>query len=129
MTRFAKGGLLFRSCDVACLNYRFPTSSLTDGESLLHASKLECQDIDGEWLDFDHGWPRAVNPDCHIGIDNSSILLPQLEFCAPVNFACKKCVDISEIPGKVPIRKSPIETILNDLAVNDVIAFEKSLWG
>ena len=89
--------------------------------------KLECQDIDGEWLDCDHGWPRAVTPDCHIGIGNSAIPVPQLEFCAPVNFVCKKCVDINEIHGKVSIRKSLIETILNDLAVNDVIAFEKSL--
>ena len=71
--------------------------------------------------------PRAVNPDFQIGIDNDSMLLPQLEFCAPVNFVCKKCVDISEIYGKVSIRKSPIGTNLNDLAVSDVIAFEKSL--
>ena len=122
-----KRGLLFRSCEAECLNYHFPTSSLTEDESLLHTSKLERRDIDGEGLDCGHGWPRAVNPDCHIGIDNSAMLLPQLEVCAPVNFVCKKCVDISEIDGKVPIRKSPIDTILNDLAVNDVIAFEKSL--
>ena len=60
-------------------------------------------------------------------IDNSDMFLLQLEYRNPINFVCKKCVDVSEIPNEISIRKSSAKTILNDLTVSDVIFCEKSL--
>ena len=55
------------------------------------------------------------------------MFLPKLEFPTPANFFCKKCVKVSEIPGEISIRKPPDKTIVNDMAVSDVIGCEKSL--
>ena len=111
--------------------YKLPflTESLTEAESLLRLSKLECRDIECEGIYFDRGCFKAAIPDRHTGLDNSEMFLPQLEFPAPVNAVCTKCVDISEIATKIPIRKSSGRTILNDFAVNDVIVCEKSPMG
>ena len=51
----------------------------------------------------------------------------QIEFRTPINFVCKKFGGASNIPPKLFIRKSSSGTILNDLAVIDVIVCEKSL--
>ena len=50
-----------------------------------------------------------------------------VEFPTPTNFVCKKCVDASAISSELFVRKSSAKTILNDLAVIDVIVCEKSL--
>ena len=69
----------------------------------------------------------AANPECHIELDNSEMFTPQLEFPAPINLVCKKCVDACDISSKISTRKSSAETILGDLAVNGVIVCKKSL--
>ena len=48
------GILLLSSEEIEWLNYRCPTESLSDEESLLHLCKLECQDIEREGIDCDH---------------------------------------------------------------------------
>ena len=55
------------------------------------------------------------------------MFLPELDFPRPVNFVCEDCLESSDLMGKIPIRKSSSQSILKDLAVIDVIVFEKSL--
>ena len=57
------------------------------------------------------------------------MFLPQLDCFDPINFVCIKCVAASEIPNKIPIRKSSSKTTLKDLTVSDVIVTEKPLRG
>ena len=115
--------------DIECLNYRFSTASLTEGESRLHLFKLEYQDPQCEGLDCNHGCYKAVIPSCRNELDNSDMFMLNVEFTTPVNFVCKKCVDASGISSKLFVRKSSAKTILNDSAVGDVIVCEKSLRG
>ena len=91
--------------DIECLNYRFPTSSLTEGASILHLFKLECQDPQFEGLDFNHGRYKAVSPSCRNELDNSDMFMLNIEFPTPINFVCKKCVGASGISPKLFIRK------------------------
>ena len=119
--------LLFRSRGVACVNCRSPTASLAEGESHIHISKLECQDNDCDGLDCNHGCFKSVNPMRRKELDDSEMLLPQLEPFTPINFVCKECIEVIEISRKISTMKSSAITILNDLAVNDVIAREKSI--
>ena len=59
------------------------TSSLTDGESLLHLFKLECQDSECNGLNCNHGCYRAVNKECHIELDESDMYMLHIEFPTP----------------------------------------------
>ena len=93
----------------------------------MHLSKLECQDKNSEGLYCKHGCFKAVNPGCHIELDNSEMFMPQIEFPTPTNFVCRKCVDASEIAAEIFLRQSSAKTILNDLAVSDVIVCATSL--
>ena len=113
--------------DIECLNYRFSTASLTDGESLVHLLNLECQGPECECLDCEHGCYKAVNENCLIEPDNYDMFMLNIEFLSPANFVCKKCVDASGIASELLTRKSSAKTILKDLAVSDVIVCEKPL--
>ena len=113
--------------DAECLNFRFPTPSLTENESRLHLFKLECQDPQCEGLECNHGGYKAANEGCHTELDNSDMYMLNIEFPTPINFVCKECVDVSGISSKLPTRKSSSKTILNDLTVSDVIVCEKAL--
>ena len=88
-TRCDKEILLFRSLGIECLNYRMPTSSLEEGESILRISKLECHYEDCEGLDCNHGCFEAVNPDRCKELDYSEMFLPQLDCFNPINFPGK----------------------------------------
>ena len=90
-------------------------------------SRLECHYGDGEGLYCNHGCLKAVNIARRKELDGSEMLLPKLDFPAQVNSVCEKCVDASEIPNKISIRKSLTETILKDLEVSGVIVCEKHL--
>ena len=115
--------------DIVCLNYRFTTARLTEGDSLLHLLKLECQGEECEVLDCEHGCYKAVIGNCHKELDNSDMFMLNVEFPTPTNFVCKKCVDASAISSELFVRKSSAKTILNDLAVSDVIFCKKYLRG
>ena len=93
--------------DIGCFNFRFSTASLTEGESLLHLFKLECQDPQCEGLDCNRGCYKSVIESCHIEVGNSDMCMLNIEFRNPVNFVCKKCVDVRGISLKLPRRKSP----------------------
>ena len=82
-TRCAKEILLFRSLEIECLNYRSPTSGITEGESLLHTSKLECHYDDCEGLDCNHGRFKAVSDERRKILDGSEMFLPQLDCFRP----------------------------------------------
>ena len=86
--------------------------SLTEGESLLHLFNLECQDPECEGLDCEHGCYKAVSENSHIELDNSDMIMLNIEFRTPKNFAFKKCVDESGISSKLPTRKSSAKTFL-----------------
>ena len=90
----------------------------------MHLSKLECQDKNSEGLYCKHGCFKAVNPGCHIELDNSEMFMPQIEFPTPTNFVCRKCVEASDIPSEIFLRKSSSETTLNEAEVIDVILRE-----
>ena len=107
--------------------FSFSTASLKEDESLLHLRKLEWQDTQCEGLECNHGRYKAVSESCHTELDNSDMCMLNIEFPAPINFVCKKCVDVSGISSKLPTRKSSSKTILNDLTVSDVIVCEKAL--
>ena len=121
--------LLIRCGDIECLNYRFPTSSLTEEDSLLHLPKIERRDKNCECPYCKRGCFEAVIPDCHTELDNSEMFMPQLEFPTPSNSGCRKCVDASDISPNIFLRMSSTETILNDLEVIDVIVCEKPIRG
>ena len=97
------------------------------GASRLRVSELECHYGDCAGLDCTHGCFKAVNNECHKELDESEMFLPQLDFSAPVNSVCKKCVGAIEISNKISLRKSSAKTSLKDLEVSDVIAREETL--
>ena len=100
-----------RRGEIECLNYRRPTASLAEGESLLHPFKLECQDPQGEGIERNRGCYKAVNPSCHIELDNSDMPMLQIEFHTPTNFVCRKCVGASNISPELYISKSSAKTM------------------
>ena len=78
--------LLIRREDVECLNFRFATSSLTEGESLLHLFKLEFPDPRCEGLDCNNGCYKAANQSCHAELDNSDMFMLNIGFPIPGKF-------------------------------------------
>ena len=91
----------FRCLEIVCLNYRFPTSSLTKDESILRIAKLERQVSDIEGLDCNRGCFKAVNPDFHIELDNSDMFLPKLERRNPINFVCKNVLVLAKFLTRI----------------------------
>ena len=93
------------SGEIECPNYRFTAASLTEGESLLHLRKLECQGEECEGLDCERGCYKAVSENCLLALGNSGMFMLNIELPTPVNFVCKKCVDASGISPKLFTRK------------------------
>ena len=62
-----------------------------------------------------------VNKERRKELGESAMCIPELDFAKPINFVCKNCLDSSGITDKISIRKSSSKTIVQDLAVNDVI--------
>ena len=86
MTSCEKETLLIICGDVGCLNYRYSTASLTEGDSLLHLFKLECQGPLREGLDCNHGCYKAANQSCHVELDNSDMFMLNIGFPIPGKF-------------------------------------------
>ena len=99
--RCGKAILLIRCGDIECLDFRFFTAGIAENESLLHMFKLECQGPQCEGLDCNRGCYKEVNQSCHAELDNSDMFMLDIEFPAPGNFVCKKCVDASDISSKL----------------------------
>ena len=55
------------------------------------------------------------------------MFLPELDFYRPSTFACKDCLESSDLMCEIPIRKSSEKTNLRDLEVSDVIVCAKAL--
>ena len=83
--------ILVRADGIECLNFRFPTSSLTDGGNLLHLFILTCQGPECEDLICNHGCYRAVSKDCRKILDETEMFTLHIEFPAPLNFVCVEC--------------------------------------
>ena len=69
---------------------------------------------------------KAVDEDRHKILDESDAFMLHIEFLTALNFVCEKCIGESEISSKIFTRKSST-TIREDLQVNDVMLFDKSL--
>ena len=98
--RYGKEILLFRSIAIGRLNYRFPTTSLVGGESLLRIFKLQCQGGECEGLDCNHGRCKEVNKDPRKLLGGSEMFLQELDFAHPINVVCRKCLESIGIMGK-----------------------------
>ena len=71
--------ILVRTEDVECLNFRFSSSSLTEGGNLLHLFILTCQGPECEDLVCNHGCYKAVNKDCHKVLGESEMFMLHIE--------------------------------------------------
>ena len=76
-----------------------------------------------------HGTYRAVNPICHTDLDEEDMFMPYIDFLAPVNYLCEKCLEKSNVRPKLFMWKSSLKDIRGDIGVNDIIVFEKHLRG
>ena len=103
--------LLTWSVEIECLGFRFPTASLTEGESLLHLFKLECQGPKCADLDYKRGCFKAANQACRKILDESDMLMLHIENPTPINFPREKCIGASEISSKIFTSRSSTKTI------------------
>ena len=106
-----KDVLLVRVEDIECLNFRFPTESLTKDESLLLLFILTCENPDCADLVCDHGRYKAVRKDCRKVLDESDMFMMSIEFPTPLNSPRRKCFGKSEIYTKIFTRKSSLKTL------------------
>ena len=85
--------ILVRADDVEWLNCRFPTASLTEGESLLRLFLLTCQGPECEDLVCNHGRYKEVGKDCHKVLGETEMFTLRIEFPTPLNFLREKCFE------------------------------------
>ena len=86
-----------------CLNYRFSTTSLVDGETLLRLFKLECEGEGRKDQVCNRGVFKAVNKNRRKVLDGPEMFLPSLDFFYPLNFVCRDCVKSSGIKDQISI--------------------------
>ena len=122
-----KETLLARADEIECLNFRFATESLTNGESLLCLFLLTCDRGDCEELICNRGCYKAVSPNCRKVLDGGEMFMLQIDLLKPLNLPCAKCFDKSNMGSKVYYRKSSLKHSEEDLQANDLIICEKHL--
>ena len=81
-----------RAEDSGCLNFRFTTDSLTEGERLFHMILLTCGRGGCEELVCDRGTFGATIASCRKNRDGSDMFMHFIDFMAPVNSICLKCL-------------------------------------
>ena len=96
-----KESILVRADDTDCLNFRFPTSSLTDGGNFLRLFILTFQGPECEDLICNHGRYKAVSKDCHKILGETEMSMLHIEFPTQLNFVRKKCFGGSGISSKI----------------------------
>ena len=113
--------------DLECLTFRFTTDNLTEEESLLHLFLLTCDRGNCDELICNHGTYKATNPKCHKILDETEMFTRYIDFMAPLNFLCLKCLEKSNIGSELFFRKSSLKHIREDFRANDLIVCEKHI--